>query len=183
MGVCVCVCVRVYVRVWCMCVCVCVCVCICVWVFCVYTEGTHSYIFLFICLIHQSALQSYLSIALLNGDKIANARFKARAANIELAVSTMCFEYWLLLHFEENDKSALDCECHIRLLKKHLPQYNKGTCDFLPIVKRVSEACNRAEKLRRPGLNRGDLPENQNPCSEVYLLIQAMGLWNQIVTR
>jgi hypothetical protein len=109
------------------------------------------------------------------GKKIANARSKARARRIELAISTMCFEYWVLLHFEEYDKSTIDCDALVSTLrKKHLPQYTKGKCDFSSIVVHVRDACTRAEKLRRPGIARGDLPEDQNPCSEVYKLVNAI---------
>ena len=63
------------------------------------------------------------------GHKIANARSKAKANRIQLAISTMCFEYWVLLHFEEYDKSTIDCDALVSTLrKKHLPQYAKGTC-------------------------------------------------------
>jgi hypothetical protein len=107
------------------------------------------------------------------GKKIAVARTKAKTEDIKLAISTMCFEYWLLLHFEENDKSTVDCSGLVRLLKKsHVHDYSKGKCDFLAIVPLVHDACNRASKLRQHGLRRGTLPENQNPCSEVYLLIE-----------
>jgi hypothetical protein len=109
------------------------------------------------------------------GNKIVSARQKAKAKEIRLAISTKCFEYWVLLHFEENDKAACDCGGHIKRLKKHVPDYEKGKCDFLSIVAHVRNACQRAEKLRQPGIQRGDLPENQNPCSEVYLLIKALG--------
>jgi len=105
------------------------------------------------------------------GNKIVSARQKAEAKKIRLAISTMCFEYWVLLHFEENDKAACDCDGHIKRLKEYMPGYEKGKCDFLPIVAQVRDACQRAEKLRRPET----LPEKQNPCSEVYLLINALG--------
>ena len=109
------------------------------------------------------------------GKTIVNARSKARANRIALAISTMCFKYWILLHFEECDKSTIDCDAIVsRLRKKHLPQYTKGKFDFSSIVVHVRDACVRAEKLRRPGIARGDLPEDQNPCSEVYKLVNAM---------
>ncbi len=109
------------------------------------------------------------------GHKIANARSKATANAIELAVSTKCFEYWVLLHFEEYDKSTIDCDALVSTLRnKHLPRYTKGKCDFSSIVLHVRDACARAEKLRRPGIARGDLPEDQNPCSEVYQLANAI---------
>ena len=109
------------------------------------------------------------------GDKINNARAKARANRVQLAISTMCFEYWVLLHFEESDTSTMDCDALVRSLKsKHLPQYEKGTCDFHDIVKCVRDACKRAETLRKPGIKRRELPEIQNPCSEVYKLVNAI---------
>ena len=109
------------------------------------------------------------------GDKINNARAKARANSVELAISTMCFEYWVLLHFEESDTSTMDCDALVRSLKsKHLPQYEKGKCDFHDVVKYVRDACKRAEKLRKPGIKRRELPEIQNPCSEVYKLVNAI---------
>jgi hypothetical protein len=108
------------------------------------------------------------------GKKIVNARSKADSQDIHLAVSTKCFEYWVLLHFEEYDKAALDCNCVVRVLKKHVPNYAKGKCDFRSIVVKVREASARAEKLRRPGIERDDLPEDQNPCSEVYRLVNAI---------
>jgi hypothetical protein len=109
------------------------------------------------------------------GNKINNARAKAKAKRVELAVSTMCFEYWVLLHFEENDTSTVDCDATVRSLKrKYLPKYQKGACDFRDIVESVHDACKRAEKLRKPGILRGDLPEAQNPCSEVYKLVNAI---------
>ncbi|MGA2067459.1 MAG: RloB family protein [Thermoguttaceae bacterium] len=109
------------------------------------------------------------------GEKIVNARSKAEANGVCLAVSTMCFEYWVLLHFEENDKSTVDCDAVVSTLKrKHLPRYAKGKFDFSSIVVHVRDACERAEKLRAPRIARGDLPENQNPCSEVYKLVNAI---------
>lgn len=109
------------------------------------------------------------------GDKINNARAKARANRVKLAISTMCFEYWVLLHFEESDTSTMDCNALVRSLKsKYLPRYEKGKCDFHDIVKCVHDACKRAEKLRKPGIKRRELPEIQNPCSEVYKLVNAI---------
>jgi len=109
------------------------------------------------------------------GSKIKNARAKAKVAGVELAISTMCFEYWVLLHFEESDTSTMDCDALVYLLKsKHYKQYKKGTCEFHDIVQHVRDACKRAEKLRKPGIARGELPEVQNPCSEVYKLVNAI---------
>ena len=113
------------------------------------------------------------------GAKIHNARAKAKANHIELAISTKCFEYWVLLHFEEIDTSTNDCNSLVHSLnreleKKSFPRYQKGNCDFRTIVLNVLNACERAERLRKPGLARNELPENQNPCTEIYRLINAI---------
>lgn len=109
------------------------------------------------------------------GDKINNARAKATANGIKLAISTMCFEYWVLLHFEESDAATMDCDGVVKTLRKnHLKKYEKGGFDFTGIVDRAPDASKAAEKLRRPGIRRGDLPEAQNPCTEVYMLVNAI---------
>jgi hypothetical protein len=109
------------------------------------------------------------------GAKINNARAKAEANGVQLAISTKCFEYWVLLHFEESDTATNDCDTLVSALrKKHLSDYQKGSCDFTSIVEHVHDASKRAEKLRKPGIGRGDLPENQDPCTEVYKLINAI---------
>jgi hypothetical protein len=109
------------------------------------------------------------------GAKINNARAMAKANGVELAISTMCVEYWVLLHFEHSSSPTVDCDALVHCLRtRHLTQYEKGSCDFRTIVEQVHGACNRAEKSRRPGIARGDHPENQNPCTEVYKLIKAI---------
>jgi hypothetical protein len=109
------------------------------------------------------------------GNKINHARTKARGLGVKLAISTKCFEYWLLLHFEENDTSTMHCDALVRSLKeKHLPKYEKGKYDFSDIVSRVHDACKRAEKLWKAGIARGELPENQNPSSEIYIIVNEL---------
>ena len=109
------------------------------------------------------------------GGKIHHARARAKKNGIELAISTMCFEYWLLLHFEETAQPTTCCDDVVsRLRARYIKKYDKGKCDFIEIVDNVRAACKRAEKLRKPGNHRGALPEDQNPCSEVYILVNAI---------
>lgn len=111
------------------------------------------------------------------GTKIANARASAKAHGIDLAVSTKCFEYWILLHFVESNQPTINCEQTVSTLKNNgLPEYDKGKFEFATVVPNAEIAAQRAKKLREPGLERGDLPEDQNPCSEVYKLIEALGI-------
>jgi hypothetical protein len=110
------------------------------------------------------------------GSAIKAARKEAKANGVHLAVSTMCFETWVLLHFEETPVSATNCDAVVRALKEnHCPKYSKGKCDFLEIVPHSRKASERARKLRQ----KSSLPEDQNPCSDVYLLIDA--IFNAVV--
>lgn len=102
------------------------------------------------------------------GSEIHNARDCARANCVKLAISNKCFEYWILLHFQEYDTPDADCDCVVNKLKKLcLPMYSKGGCDFSHIVPLARTASDRAKKLRQVNT----LAEDQNPCSDVYLLI------------
>ena len=71
--------------------------------------------------------------------KINNARAKAKTKNVELAISTKCFEYWLLLHFEETATPTADCDTIVRHLRKRHPAIRKG----LVQLQRHRRACAR----------------------------------------
>lgn len=102
--------------------------------------------------------------------KICNARSKAKTQGIQLAVTNKCFEFWILLHFEESARIANDCDEHYRDVKRHVPSYSKGGFDFSTIVPHARTASKRAKKSRRTD----ELPESQNPCSDLYLLIDQL---------
>lgn len=108
------------------------------------------------------------------GAKIANARARATANNISLAVSTMCFEYWVLLHYENSSQPDPDCASVIKRLKKRLPTYDRGSFDFQETVLSVNDASQRAKRIRDNLSREFPKPEDQNPCSEVFLLIDAL---------
>ena len=89
-----------------------------------------------------------------------------------LAVTNKCFEYWLLLHFEENNTGAIQCDCHLKRLKRFVPAYEKGSFNFSEVVSLYETASKRAKDLRLRGRPTAPLPESQNPCSELFLLIE-----------
>lgn len=61
--------------------------------------------------------------------------------------SVPCFEFWLLLHFEEIDHPIDRFEVYERL-KHHLPDYEKGSLStFANTRAGLSEACKRAAAL------------------------------------
>ena len=111
--------------------------------------------------------------ALVDGDygkKVGVARIEAKKNGVNLVVTTQCFEYWVVLHYEDYQSPDNKCDDVVRYLKKHDSMYSKGACNFKDIVSKYTIASNRAKTLREPQAERC-LPENQNPCSEIYKLI------------
>lgn len=75
----------------------------------------------------------------------------ARSHGINLADSEPCFEYWLLLHFEETGmrfgQSGTDSACREveRRLQRRLPAYSKGDSrTYRELENRMDEAIERA---------------------------------------
>lgn len=110
------------------------------------------------------------------GHKIANARSRAHAEGIKPAVSTPCFEYWVLLHFKLTSNTGADGKAVTRSLARHIPDYNKGKCDFGNVVENVAKASKYAEQCRNQGLVAFPNPEDHNPCSELYKLMKSLNL-------
>lgn len=109
------------------------------------------------------------------GAAIANARSSANAHGISLAISTKCFEFWISLHLEDCAIPCANCDEVVRGLRdRHLPDYDKGQYDFGELVQSVLVASERAKRNRQQGISRGDLPENQNPCTEVYKIVDLL---------
>lgn len=105
------------------------------------------------------------------GSKIAVARSLASThKNLKLAISTQCFEFWIHLHFQDTAPPHGCCDDVVRMLKASIPNYDKGSCEFDDIVVHHGLACTRAKQKR----DHTRLAENQNPCSEVYMVISAI---------
>lgn len=105
---------------------------------------------------------------------IPNARNLAQSNNIQLAISNPCFEYWLILHFKEYRKTQQNSKQMEKTLsdiwkKEYKEEYHKGKSNFNDIVKRYEEARKWAKNGRKQTAN--EMPEQHNPCSEIYLLI------------
>ena len=111
---------------------------------------------------------------------------KARGNNIKIGFSNVCFELWLLLHFQDTcapysccgdllNNSNLKAECK----KLGLADYAKGDKDiFAKIAGRVNEARKRAEKLNKSQLETADPaktePYHLNPYTDVHKLLDSI---------
>ena len=105
-------------------------------------------------------------------DRDDHARFRdaldrAKQSGVLCAPSIPCFELWLLLHFQDQNAS-LDRSQAKRLLRKHVPDYDKHV-DFVLFSKGIDDACGRAAQLRSV---RSDRQAERNPSTDVDLLVE-----------
>ena len=104
----------------------------------------------------------------IDGDKperttLARKRIQKRK-DIDLVVSTPCFELWLLLHFERCDAPFAECVEVCARLKVRLPDYVKGIQhDFSPITPRIDAAIENAKWLAGRNLT--------NPATDVHTVL------------
>jgi hypothetical protein len=95
----------------------------------------------------------------------------AAREDVRLAVSNPCFEFWFLLHFEEQF-APLDVAGAIARLKKHVPGYTKNANLFPdPLLPLTEAAIKRAERLdaraRQEGTGR-----HANPSTGMAALVR-----------
>lgn len=129
----------------------------------------------------------------------------ARKKGFKVAFSSMCIEYWFLLHFENHDGASIPMygQSHsmaqIKLLNNHIRKYNKGAkspvkeydsgskCvqeDFFDLMfavnpetrnRRIEDAFNRAFAIHQRKLSIG--AETQESVTTIYQLLISLGLF------
>lgn len=72
-----------------------------------------------------------------------------REQGFDLAVSNPCFEYWLLLHFDNGDGIVTGSNC-LQKLKRYLPHFQKGHVEIGKLKSGVQDAIARAQQKDRP---------------------------------
>jgi hypothetical protein len=81
--------------------------------------------------------------------KMNDAFQKAKSKNIKIAFSSICFEYWLLLHYKKTTKAYSSCAELMGDLSKHIPEYEKNIKDIYNYTKaNIGTAIDNAENLR-----------------------------------
>jgi len=105
-------------------------------------------------------------------ESLARATDKAKANGLMLILSNLCFEFWFLLHFERTGTAFINSKALLTRLKKHLPDYEKGTDYFAQLWPHTDEAIGHAESLlRSQWQNETDLSKC-NPCTQAHLVVQ-----------
>ncbi|MDA3643676.1 RloB family protein [Saccharopolyspora indica] len=91
----------------------------------------------------------------------------AKAEGVQLAVSNLCFEYWLLLHFEDCGTAFRTPADVDERLRRHVPTYDKTRLDFSDFESGVREAVARAKRRCDFGSE-----HHRNPSSGVWKLVE-----------
>jgi hypothetical protein len=81
---------------------------------------------------------------------IAQAFDEAHKHNIRLAFSSICFEFWIVLHFEFTTRPFLNCDEATYFITKsnHLPRYKKADKNQIAeLLNHIKTACTHAWQL------------------------------------
>ena len=130
------------------------------------------------------------SVAEYSDDLHAKAREKANKAGINIALSNVCFEYWLLVHLVDTDApfSCYDDLIKTSALRAEIQaqcgrDYDKAMGSIFGLLKsRLPDARERAKRLNAKGLQTAaagrDQPHHINPYVGVVDLLDAIDAFN-----
>jgi RloB-like protein len=100
---------------------------------------------------------------------------RARQLGFQTAVSNPSFEYWLLIHFEWCVKPFQNGDAVCRLLKKHIPDFDKGKDCFLITLPHVQTAIGHAKRVFAERYQHSSKhPCDCHPCTEIYRLVESL---------
>lgn len=109
--------------------------------------------------------------------KLNQARKMEDNRDINLLLSSPCFEVWLLLHYQYTTKFIKDYADMKSVLQKYIPTYTK-TADVYELVNdRTKTAIENAKRVERHHLQDGcTLPfgVDVNPFTDVYKLLERL---------
>ncbi len=109
-------------------------------------------------------------------EKALEAIQNMKPGNTYAAINSIpCFEYWLLLHFENTTKPygplSGNSACHqvVKDLKKYMPLYSKGDMKIFPQIKdKIPFAINNATK----SLKAAEKADTDSPTTRVHELVR-----------
>jgi len=99
---------------------------------------------------------------------VPNAKQQALANGIQLAISNPCFEFWALLHFQDQ-RAHIDRTKVQRLCRDHMPGYEKEL-DYEILRSKYSDARQRGDDLVKWHDSRGTT--GANPSTMVHRLAE-----------
>lgn len=109
---------------------------------------------------------------------LEQALITARDNKISVALSVMCFEYWILLHFERTKKPFTKCDDIIGYIRKeHFEKYEKNINVYTSLKDRIDTALDHAEWLMGQNQNdfdRGVKINDLSAYTDVHILVQKL---------
>lgn len=104
------------------------------------------------------------------------ALITAKDNRITIALSVICFEYWILLHFEKTTKPFVKCDEIISYIKKnHFTEYEKNTNCYMSIRDRVEFAIKNGDWVinqTKNDIERGLKISDLSAYTDVHLLVK-----------
>lgn len=106
------------------------------------------------------------------------ALITARDNKISVALSIMCFEYWILLHFERTRKPFTKCDDIIGYIKKeHFESFEKNINAYTSLKDKIDTALEHAKWLMKQNQNdlgRGVKINDLSAYTDVHILVQKL---------
>jgi hypothetical protein len=91
---------------------------------------------------------------------------EAGQGGVQLALSTPCFEVWLILHREDWTAPFQTADKAKKALQRQLPAWAEGTTRFADFRDGLEDACRRAQALDPRGED-----HMKNPSTSVWKLV------------
>ncbi|MEQ9309835.1 MAG: RloB family protein [Balneolaceae bacterium] len=94
---------------------------------------------------------------------------------INIAFTVICFEFFVLLHFEKTMSPFRNCKALIKELKKHLPDYEKASNLYVELKDRMEEGIRNGKwsfQQVRFQLESGKMPYELSAFSNVHQLVE-----------
>ncbi len=112
----------------------------------------------------------------------------AQSNGVEIALSNVCFEVWILLHFETSTaaySSYDDLKNNSNLCKSHIKNYDKSDKNIFKVLSsRIDDARANAIAMNKSTKDAADPswtnPYQWNPFSDVYKLLDAIDKFSGI---
>lgn len=109
--------------------------------------------------------------------KLTKARAMAQKADVQIAISNPCFEFWYLLHFRYSTGYLRDYDAVVALLKNDLPAYEKTSDVIAQLASHLDEALRNAARVEAYHVENDEaLPFHLtvNPFTDVYRLVECL---------
>ena len=95
--------------------------------------------------------------------------------NFKIAFSVICFEFWILLHYEKTSNPFMKCNDIIKYIRKeHFPEYSKNENTYDDLKGKVNIAINNGEwivKQNEEDIERDCKLYQLSAYTDVHLLV------------